>query len=196
MRVEADIAGDKRALTFLRRLGKEGQKAITRATNNAGRKARTLASTEIRKDVRLKAGYVRKKLKIRRATNKNQVFAIRAKRRGVLMTRYPYRELKRGGVSVGIKKGGPRKVLKGAFVTTVSADGKRVPVIAVPVRRGPDGKRPKYKTGNTKIQVLYSPSVSQVFNTVRTRITPEVMRYFEIQVDKEVNQAIKRITAR
>lgn len=195
MRFEADLVGDKRALTFLRRLGKEGQKAITRATNNTGRKARTLSSREIRSDVALSAAYVRARLLIKRATFKRAEYVIRAKRRGVLMTRYPYRELQSGGVSVKIKRKGARKKIENGFVTRLNAQGRRVDAIAVPDYTGAVGKkRAKYKTGNLKIRVLYAPSVSQVFNDVRDRITPEVERYFIEQMDKEINQAIKRIT--
>lgn len=194
MRFDAETVGDKRAITFLRKLGKEGQKAITRATNNTGRKARTLSSREIRNDVRLSAAYVRKRLKIQKATFKRNEYVIRAATRGVLMTRYPHRELARGGVSVGIKKGGARQKLSKAFVTELNAGNRRVRAIAVPDLTGAQGgKRARYATGNLKIRVLYAPSVSQVFNDVRDRITPEVERYYVVQMDKEINQAIRRI---
>jgi hypothetical protein len=193
MRFDASLTGDKRTLLFLRKLGREGQKAITRATNNAGRKARTLANKEIRSDVALKSAYVRDKLRVTRATLKKPTYTINAARRGVLLTRYPHTVLKRSGITVRIKAGAGRRKFRHAFITTVKAGGRRVSVIAEPGPKGSNGKRLRYKTGTEKIKVMYGPSVSQVFNKVRDRITPAVSLYFDEQIDKEVNQAIKRI---
>lgn len=184
-RFSAEIQGDKQALNSLRQLGREGQKAVTRATNNAGRRARTLASKEIRSQVNLRAGYVRERLKVKRANASRTEFVISAAKRGVLMTRYPYRQTRRG-VSVNIKKGGGRARLDGAFVTQVNAGGRKVDVVAVRTTG-------KFRTGNQRFRVLYSPSVSQVFNTVRETITPDVNRYYAEQIDKELMQAMRRI---
>ncbi len=140
MRFDADLVGDKRALTFLRKLGKEGLKAVTRATNNTGRKARTLSSREIRSDVALSAAYVRARLLIEKATFKRSEYVIRAKTRGILMTRYPYRNLNSGGVSVKIKRKGSRKKFPKGFVTRLNAQGRKVDVIAVPDFTGAAGK--------------------------------------------------------
>ncbi len=183
-RFNSDITGDKAALKTLRQLGKYGEQAMTRATNNAGRRARTLSSKEIRAQVNLKAGYVRNRLKIKRATRSRPEFVISAAKRGVLMTRYPYRTTRRG-VTVKIKRTGARAVLEGAFVTQVNAGGRKVDVVAV---RQPG----RFSTGNRRFKVLYSPSVSQVFNKVRGEIKPEVDRYFEEQIRKELNQALRR----
>jgi len=183
-RFNAEISGDKAVLKTLGQLGKFGQQAVTRATNNTGRRARTLASKEIRSQVNLKAGYVRQRLRVKRATRGNPEFVISATRRGVLMTRYPYRQTRRS-VTVKIKKSGGRAVLDRAFVTQVNAGGRKVDVIAV-------GQPGKFSTGNRRFKVLYSPSVSQVFNTVRDDITPEVNRYFEEQISKELDQALRR----
>lgn len=183
-RFSAEIAGDKNAIKSLRQMGKLGQQAVTRATNNTGRRARVLASKEIRSQVNLKAGYVRERLAIKRATATKTDFVISANKRGVLMTRYPFRQTRKG-VNVKIKKTGPRAVVDGGFVTTVKAGGRKVQVIAV-------GQPGKFRTGNRRFKVLYSPSVSQVFNSVRADINPEVNRYFREQIDKELAQALKR----
>lgn len=194
MRFSSEIEGDRRAITFLRKLGKEGSKAVVRATNNTGRRTRTLASRTIREQVSLKAGYVRERLKITRATAKKPEFVIRARRRGVLMTRYPYTVLK-SGVTVKISRKGPRRKLGSAFETRLSAGGRLIDVIAVPGPRDSAGRRLRYANGNAKLKVLYSPSVSQVFNRVRETITPEVALYFQQQIDKEVDAAIRRVLA-
>lgn len=188
MRFTSELAGDKDALYTLRQLGKEGQKAIARATNNGGRRARTLASKEIRNQVNLRAGYVRERLRTTRATTKKTEFVINATKRGVLMTRYPFRQTRKG-VSVKIKPKSARSFIKGAFVTTVNAGGRKVEVVAV-------RQSGRFSTGNRRFKVLYSPSVSQVFNKVRDTITPDVMRYYGEQIDKELRQALKRLDKR
>lgn len=188
MRFSADLKGDKQALKMLRNLGKIGQQAITRATNNGGRRARTLASKEIRSEVNLKAGYVRERLRIRKATRNKPEYVISATKRGVLMTRYPYTE-KAGGVSVKIKRKGARTLVRGGFVVTLNAGGRKVEAVAI-------RQSGKFKTGNRRFKVLYSPSVSQVFNRIQDQITPEVIRYYGEQIDKELIQALKRLDKR
>lgn len=196
MRITSGFTGDRQAVASLKRLGSEGLKAMTRATNKAGDKARTLSSREIREDVSLSAAYVRQRLRVRRATFSRLEYTIQTPKRGVLMTRYPYRELSRGGrpngVSVKIKRRGARAKLRSGFVTWLTAGQKKVQAIAVPERSKSGGKRPRYKTGNSKIKVLYAPSISQVYDSVRGRITPEVLRYFEGQVLRELIQAEKK----
>ena len=123
----------------------------------------------------------------RRQPSRSPQAIIYANRRGVLMTRYPYKVMKQG-VSVRIKKGKGRKVMKGAFVTTVNAGGKRVQVIAVQHR-----PRARYRTGNLKFDVLYGPSVSQVYETARADITPEVERYLAQQIEREIDRAWQRV---
>lgn len=187
MRINDEFTGFKEAAKELKTLGQEGQRAVTRALNKTATKTRTLASKDIRSQVNLKAGYVREKLRIKKATFKQPQAVIYASRRGVLMTRYPHKVLSRG-VSVRIKKGKARKVMKGAFVTTVNAGGKKVQVIAVQHR-----PRARYSTGNLKFDVLYGPSVSQVFQTARADITPEVEQYLAQQIEREIDRAWQRV---
>ncbi len=193
MRFTGEVVGQKQAQQFLKKLGTVGQQAIVRATNNAGRRATTLSNREIREQVNLKAGYVRERLKVKKATRQRVEFVITANKRGVLMTRYPYRVLKRG-VKVRIKKGGPPRLIEGGFVTVLNAGGRKVQVIAAPGERDSSGRRKRYRTGSPTLKVFYAPSVSQVFNKTRDRVTPRVIRYYDEQIDKELARALKRIT--
>lgn len=192
MRFSGDVVGQKQALRVLKRLGTVGQQAMVRATNNAGRRAATLSNQEIRQQVNLKAGYVRERLKTQKATRQRVQFVISANRRGVLMTRYPFRATK-SGVRVRIKRGGAARVIEGGFVAVLRAGGRRVPVIAAAGDRDSSGRRKRYRTGNPTIKVFYAPSVSQVFNKTRDKVTPRVTRYYEEQIDKELVRALKRI---
>ena len=195
MRFNGEVVGQREARQFLKKLGKVGQQAIVRATNNAGRRATTLSNREIREQVNLKAGYVRERLKVTKATRQRVEFVITANKRGVLMTRYPYRILK-SGARVRIKKGGAAGFIEDGFETVLNAGGRRVKVIAAPGDRDSSGRRKRYRTGSPTIKVFYAPSVSQVFNKTRDEVTPRVIRYYDEQIDKELARALKRITKR
>ncbi|KZZ70645.1 hypothetical protein A3765_16215, partial [Oleiphilus sp. HI0130] len=169
---------------MLKGLSLDGPKILTRALNKTATKGRTRSSEEIRKQVNLKAAYVKGKLNISRATYKNLQSKITAEKRGVLMTRYPHTMLARGGVTVKIKRNGARAKLPSAFKTFVYAGGKRVEVLATPATG-------KYRTGNRKMKVLYSPSVSQVFNAVRDDIDAEMVDYLAAQTEIQVDTALR-----
>lgn len=193
MKIRSEIVGQKQSLRFLKRLGTVGQQAIVRATNRTGSTAKKLSDQEIRAQVNLKQADVLSKLYFRQATKERVEYVIWAERRGRLLSRYPHSVLKKG-VRVNVKKGGPKRLIKGAFKTRVKAGKKWVDVIAEPGKRDAGGRRLRYKKGSLKIEVLYSASVSQVFNETRDKITDRVSRRFEEQIDKELANALKRIS--
>lgn len=184
MRVSIDKNQLNETLVMLKGLELEGPKILSRSLNAAATFGRKRANQEIRKQVRLKSPYINKKLKIKRATWSNLSARITAEKRGVLMTRFPHTVLKRGGVTVGIKAGGKRKKLPGAFKTRVKAGDDYVDVIAIPAPGF-------FTTGNPKFKVLYAPSVSQVFNTVRDDIDSEVMEFLDIDVEKQILKTLR-----
>ncbi|TFH84812.1 hypothetical protein EQG41_20425 [Billgrantia azerbaijanica] len=135
-------------------------KAMSRAINHTLGVTRTEASTQIRKQVKLKAGYVRERLKIRKATVNKLQGAIRTPSRGVLLSRFPNRAYKRGGIGVQVKPSGGKKRMPGAFfIGPLKNSG--VMAIAIRTQHGPGLGR----SGGLKI--TYGPSVSQVFTDVK-----------------------------
>lgn len=184
VRIDKDQLQDTRLL--LKGLNLEGPKIISRALNKTATYGKKRASQEIRKQVRLKAAYVNdpKNLNVIKATWTKLRAKITANSRGLLMTHFPHSVLKRGGVTVGIKAGGKRKKMPTAFKTTVRAGSKRVDVIALPATG-------RYKTGNKRMSVLYAPSVSQVFNTVRDEIDQEMVDYLAEETEKQIQTALK-----
>ena len=181
MRAEINESDVNSLLVSLNALGVEGPKILSRALNKTADKAKTLASRAIREQVALKAAYVKGKLNIRKANPLNLRASLGAEQRGVLMTQYTYSVLRRGGVTVKIKPTGARAKLPKAFVVNLKAGSKTVPAIAV---RDPSGGR--YSTGNAKIIVYYSPSISQVFNSVRDDIKEETADYLKSVTDSEL----------
>ncbi|TFH84772.1 hypothetical protein EQG41_20660 [Billgrantia azerbaijanica] len=133
-------------------------RAMSRAINHTLGVTRTEASSEIRKQVKLKAGYVRDKLKIVKATTSKPMGAIRTPTRGTLLTRYPHRQYARGGIGVQVKPTGGKQRMPGAFFIRF---GNGVQAIAIRTKYGPGLGR------SEGLKVLYGPSTSQVFTDVK-----------------------------
>lgn len=169
---------------LLNGLNLNGKKILSRSLNRTATFGRKRSNEEIRKQVRLTSTYINSKLTIDRANWTKLRARITAAKRGVLLTRYPHTVLKRGGVSVGIKAGGARSRLPSAFKTTIRAGGKTVEAIALP-----DVGR--YSTGNRRMKVLHSPSVSQVFNKTRDIVDAELATKLEREVEAQVASFLK-----
>lgn len=190
MKVEINSDQLNEVEVMLKGLSLDGAKILTRTLNKTATKARTRSSQEIRKQVNLTNKYIigskgkQGKLWISKASYKKLQARLVAEKRGVLMTRYPHTMLARGGASVKIKRSGARVKIPNAFKTTVSAGGSRVEVLALP-------DSGKYATGNRKMKVLYSPSVSQVFNTVRDEVDAELMNFLAEATDREIATALR-----
>lgn len=155
----------------------EGPKILSRALNATASKGRTLGSKKIREQVNLKSKYVKEKLKLKRATWQKLTASISAESRGLILMNYAT-GTSGDDFKVKVKKGAT-KTISNAFLATVYAGGRKIDVIA---QRHP-------KTG--KFDVLYGPSVSQVFNSVRDEIDTELMDELEIQTDRQINSFLK-----
>ncbi|SFB80745.1 Prophage minor tail protein Z (GPZ) [Marinospirillum celere] len=145
----------------LRVLDKRSDQAASRALNRAIQQARTAANRDIRDGLKLKSSYLNQQLRIAKKANSNDLEAVLSTRkRGVLMTRYPHRELQSGGVSVNIR--GVRVKMPGAFLMRF-ANGRTGIMVRVASAAG----KSKNGEGRSKgLETLYSPSPSQAFSTV------------------------------
>lgn len=142
----------------LRALDKRSDQAASRALNRAIQQARTAANRDIRDGLKLKSSYLNQQLRIAKKANPGELEAVLSTRkRGVLMTRYPHRELKNGGVSVNIR--GVRVKMPGAFLMRF-ANGRTGIMVRVASAAGTPNKRSR------GLETLYSPSPSQAFSTV------------------------------
>jgi len=154
-----------------------GPKIIARSLNATVTKGRTLSSKKIREQVNLKAAYVKSKLKLKRATWQRLQASISADSRGLILMNYAT-GTKGDDFKVKIKKG-RAKIVKNAFLTVIYAGGRKIDVIA----------RSDPRTG--KLDVLYGPSVSQVFNTVRDDIDTELSNMLEAEADKQLAASLR-----
>lgn len=186
IKIDEQQLGDLRV--SLSGLTLNGAKILSRSLNQTARRAKTRAAQEIVANYRLKSAYVKndKNLKVTLSNYRRLQAKVTAQKRGVLLTRYPYSILKRGGVSVGIRKNSGRKKITDAFKTTLRAGSKTVEVIARP---DPSGGR--YSTGNRKIKVLYSPSVSQLFNQFKEKLDRELVEYLDTVTNRELDAFLR-----
>lgn len=158
IKITVDKQAIRRIESDLMHIKHGAPRAMSRAINHTLGVTRTEASKEIRKQVKLKAGYVRDKLTVKRATVNSLNGAIRTPTRGTLLTRYPHRAYKEGGAGVQVKPSGGKKRMPGAFFIRF-ANG--VQAIAIRTQYGPGLGR------SEGIKVLYGPSTSQVFSDVK-----------------------------
>lgn len=192
MRIAVEVDASE-ATDFLRsKLPRVVTIAVTRGLNRTIEIARTAASRDIRQQLSLPKAYVDGKLKIKRATQTNQESRIDAETRGLLLSRFPNRQLsrtrkgvkKRAGIAVRVKPSGAFKKLPGAFL--------------VPLRSGRTeggnglGIAIRLKGNKRKFEVLHGPSVSQAFQSVRKDITPEVRLRWLATIERELNFALSQ----
>jgi hypothetical protein len=154
-------------------------KILTRALNKTILKGRTLSSKKIREQVNLKAAYVKSKISLKKASYSRLRASISAESRGLILTNYVIGADKNGNFKVKIKKKGGTKLITNAFLTTINAGSRKIDAIAV---RDP---------ATNKFKVLYGPSVSQVFNTVRDQVDAELVEYLAVTAEKELSAVLR-----
>lgn len=192
--LSADFKGVQRKLDALQKDVRE--KALVRAVNRTTEQARTDMSREIRSVFNISAAKVREKLYVRYARfNSGQLFISAAlisfskEGRGlegfrtINLINFSAKLVKRG-VSVKIKKQGPRKTRLGAFIgNTGRTVFERVPGTMMVTRNLSRGKKHR-----EKIKPVGTIDVPQMFNT--KRINAAVIRNlrakFPTIVDREI----------
>ncbi|MEE4250696.1 MAG: hypothetical protein V2I38_08915 [Alcanivoracaceae bacterium] len=174
------------AVSFFEFVGGQTTDAVRIAINRAAPKVRTKASQAIRQQVRLKAAYVNEKLSITKATRQKLSGAIQAESRGILMSKYSTNTQVAsdkigwilpppnppGGIKVKIKPTG----------TTQAVTGKPGEITGKPFYMILPNSRALAIVGRKPgggIKVFSSPSVSQVFNTVRDDVLPQASDIYQ-----------------
>lgn len=192
--VKADPEDIKEAVALFEFVGGNTSDALRVAINKTGPKVRTKSSAEIRAQIRIKATYLnakdssgKQRLSFTRATRKKLTGAISTPSRGLLLSKFstdtritndktswilPPKPPARG-IKVKVKpNGSPRSVGRSAFYMVLPKSR------ALAIVRRKDTLGPK----GGKIDVLYGPSVSQVFNDVRDKVTPFAEREYQSQL--------------
>lgn len=187
--VDVDRDSVKEALSLFTFLGGNSDEAVRVATNKTVPRVRTRASQEIRSQVRLKAGYVKDRLRITKATRKNLTAKISANARGVLLSRYSTDTSITGDKVTWLKP--PPVPARGPRVKVKPSGSPK----SVAGRPGEIAGRPFYmvlknsralaiaarKPGGG-IGVFYGPSVSQTFDTVRDDVLEDAADTYEVEL--------------
>ncbi len=191
--IKADSASVAEAVSRFEFLGGNIPDAIRIAINKAAPKIKTAASRAIRDQVKLSAAYVNERLTIVKATKARLSAAIKTPSRGLLMTRYSTDStvalgvdkfnwispppIPARGIKIKIKQAGSTKGAPGFEGNKpfymVLKDSRTLGIVA---RRDTPGK----KGGG--IKVFNSPSLSQVFTTVREDVLPAAQAEYEAQL--------------
>lgn len=183
MDINGIIRGGAAAQRTLKQLEKPYRRAGYRAINRVLGKQRTEGSKRIRQQVALKAGYVRDRLTIRKAREAKPEGAIQTPSRGVLLSRFKVRQLRRkgrrAGLAVKVKAKGSAKTMRGAFLVKLPNG-----VDAVAIRERGQGRR---------FRVLYGPSVSQVFTAVSQDMAPQALAAFRTTYARQLEYELSRL---
>lgn len=183
--VKADEASLAEARRFFEFIGGSTTDVVRIAINKAGPKIRTLSSRKIRESIRLKAAYVNDKLTFTRATRAKLEGKIKTPSRGLLMTKFstdsqisndtirwisappvPARGIRvkvkpdRAAIAFSGEKGKNLPAMEGNPFFMVLKNSRRLGI----ARR---------LQGSRKVHVFHGPSISQVFNRVKSEALPE-----------------------
>lgn len=162
-------------------------RAVSRALNKSASKAKTRASVEIRKQVRLSAAYVREHLygpssgfQYKATINKLQA-RISAKRRGVLLRQFSTTKQRSMGrpktlIRVTVKPGVSKRMPNAFWVNLLNNNG-----LAIAVRDSAN-----------KLKVLHGPSLSQVLTTVKDDILSEMRDTLTANLQHEMNWLLRQ----
>ena len=186
--VDVDQAAVADAVSLFEFVGGNTKDALRIAINKTAPKIKTLASREIRSQVRLSASYVGGRLVVRKATRAKLSGAVGTPSRGVMLSRFSTDAnisgdktswilpplIPKSGIKIKIKPGGPSTGAPGVgqnkpFYMVIN-DGQ---TLAIAARMGAARKPTKVFSG---------PSLSQVFNTVRDDVLPQAATEYQVQM--------------
>lgn len=180
--VKADSTSMREVAAALAGIRNGAKLAMVKALNHTATEHRRDTAAEIYRDVRLGKRYITDKLKIRKARFNRLQASVETPAQGLQLSRYGAQPLKRGGVSVHVKRSGSRRRLPGAFLVTFKNGTK-----GVYIRTGP-GKWGSFE--NTEL--LYGPSVSQVYDMERDELMPPSMNRLMARMAYEADELLRR----
>jgi len=198
-RVSVDSSTLQSTIAYFEFVGGNASDAVRVAINKAGPPIRTKSSSEIRSQVRLKAGYVRDRLKLIKATRNRLEGRIQTPSRGLLLSRYSTDSLIASdkvswirppaiparGIKVKVKpKEAPKTMSKDWFYMVLKGSNR----IGIARRRAKGSLGPR----GGKFDVAYGPSLSQVFTDVKDDVLPEAQRRYESELKDAVRFLLKK----
>lgn len=186
----------EQALKALGTVPEKVQRANVQALNKSIDSTKTMAVRAIAKEIGLPAAYIRSKLWITGANKSRQEATLSASRRGVLLTRFPYKQLvgktksasgkpKNKGVQVKIKPAGRVTFAHGFLVPLGFKKESGDPIVGLAHRIAGQGR---------KIKVHHGPSPAQVYGSIRKDIAPEAAAAYTKQYQTALLFALRGST--
>jgi hypothetical protein len=202
--LSVDLEGDAVVQHFVRELPRRAPRAIARAFNRSIVHARAQAIPAIRQLRNLKPGYLRERLEILRATAARVEARLVAPRRGTLLSRFPFRQLRatytplrgkkagrtvkrKAGIQVEIRPGRP-EILPGAFLVPLRR-GNVAAAGGLGVALRPAGSRRHF-------EVLHSTSVHDVLGDVLEPVAERMRPFLTRQLLHELEFEVGRLSRR
>jgi len=204
--IKADSDQVQEALTYFKFVGGNTDRAVSIAINRSLGPIRTKASEAIRTQVRLKAGYVKNRLVITKSTRRTLSGSIKTPSRGILMTKYvtdtaisngsdgPWQGTAPPAPPRGIRV----KIKPSGGTLSISSDSTKPTPFYMKFRNGYLGVV-RRKTSDEitakspgAVKVYKSPSLSQVFNTVREEVLPEAGTRYQKELIDAMNYVLKQ----
>lgn len=203
MEVQVERSSLQEVRALLAKFSDGAARAHVRALNKTAGKARTRSSTEIRRQVRLNAAYVKSLMTITKASLRNPQAKISTPSRGLLMSRFATDTQVSGdkvgwlkpppiparGIRVKIKPSGGAKLFSGddeivgkPFYMVLPGTAGRVAIV---------GRRAVLGAKDGEIKVFYGPSLSQVFTDVKEDIGEPMALYQLQQFEKEIDAILR-----
>jgi len=202
IRAEVSRTSLRSVQVALKGISGEAPKVLTRSLNRTAQKAQTEGSKEIRKQVNLKAAYVKARLKVNKASYRNLTSSITTPVRGVLLSRFSTDRTISGdgvswirppkvpsrGIRVKVDPSSGAKVVSGHPETTgkpfyiVLKNSGRVAIAGRRTTPGPRGG---------KLKVFYGPSLSQVFDDVVDDIQGPMGDFLQKEADKNIAAVLR-----
>ena len=165
------------------------KKAQDRALNRAARQTKTKVSSLVREAVPLKKSYVDPKIEVKIIDigDGSKQATISSVKRGMLLSRFPYKKLKRRGKGAGIQvqtSKGNRTIFKHAFLIPLLAGKEQGNNVGIAVRVGPDYKR-------TPVDVLHGLSISQLFRHHLPMLKEEAAKLYNLELKRQLKYALQ-----
>lgn len=120
MSISIDTAGLERAKELLQHIPKGTEKAILRSLNRSIVAARTAASKEIRQNYVIKAGTVKKHMRLKKASYSNLSASLISEGSPIDLMQFKVKVKKKGTIFATVKRGAGGPLPHSFFVTTKS----------------------------------------------------------------------------
>lgn len=193
---EFDLSALDDVINRLDDLNADAQHALADTLNYGAELAMDAAEEMISSELNIKHDYIRGKIAIsKRATERELSTTVRAKRRGLLLSRFDAQQKtvagKRAGISLKVKSRDSRKTMRSAFFIKLKkgklANARTMGVAIRPTDDMRLNRRERLEVSKRGYAVLHGPSVSQAVETMSDHIDIDnqaLINYFLNRIKK------------